>query len=479
MARKSKRSKVDGALKNHAITAMVAQEHANGSIVRATPASLNNRQITLLLLRTILLVTTIVYVGNKMRQSECTAPNECTAIEEATQESYFCRTTSAWLASLGFEYRSSINVCEAKENPSQSDVVSSEEEEPKRKNFLKRLVSKIKKRINKRPPVGLDHVAPITEYHNAYTPKISLTPSEQTFITALSKRARDVIPDLEARAAAVSWGGTPSRTSGATATATLWWQEVGLLHSYGKIMKWPEDLKTNFPFQLCSKGCDAEVALGHTLEFREKYRPWLVSPDGIHENRKGFIYFRGYSPTPQGDNTGHTMVWYRPGHYKVENPVLYFRAIMNTLERAVADNLLRSHGKSGKFNVVMDASGLTFSMLTSFGHVKRAVVMLQDHFPDRLGMIFLANLSKPAEFIYNLVKGIITKEVREKVVVLSSNPEQRKAVLEVVVMPQFVPVYLGGTDDIPFSSQDYYPQNYHCTNEEALEYLKTMPYHAA
>jgi CRAL/TRIO domain len=471
MAKRSKRSKADAA-KNEASTVVAQERSTDGPIVRATPAIRSNHKITVLLLRTILLVTTLMYVGNRMRQSDCTAPKECTAMDEHTEESYFCRTTSAWLASLGFEYRSSINVCEANEDP--PDVARAEEE-PKKKNFLKRLVSKIKKRMSNDLPPVLAHAAPITEYHNAYTMNMPLTPSEQLFVTTLSKRARDFIPDFEARAAAVPWGGP----AGAGGAATLWWQELGLLRAYGKIMKWPEDLKTNFPFQLCSKGCDAEVALGHTLEFREKYRPWLVSPDGIHENRKGFIYFRGYSPTPQGDSTGHAMVWFRPGHHKVENPVLYFRAVMNTLERAVADSLLRSHGKSGKFNVVMDTSGLTFSMLTSFGHVKRAVVMLQDHFPDRLGMIFLANLSKPAEFLYNLVKGIITKEVRDKVVVLSSNVELRKAVLDAIVMPQFVPVYLGGTDDYQVTSEQYYPQNYHCTNEEALEYLNTMPYHAA
>eukprot|EP00804_Cyclotella_cryptica_P010951 CCRYP_016674-RC/>CCRYP_016674-RC protein AED:0.37 eAED:0.37 QI:0/0.5/0.4/1/0.5/0.4/5/0/582 len=101
-----------------------------------------------------------------------------------------------------------------------------------------------------------------------------------------------------------------------------------LLAAYLKIMKWPEDLHVKFPFKLCSKGCNSEIAVLHTLEWREKYLPWCMSPDSIQYNKNGFIYHRGHSrPGRQQrleaehtkdmtyfNNAGHSMVWYRPGH---------------------------------------------------------------------------------------------------------------------------------------------------------------------
>jgi len=437
---------------------------------RSRPSEIHFKTKTVFL-RFLLFAVTMIYAGVRIAWFQCPpSPPICpnpsnTGTEE---ESQMCKAVSTMFSSMGFANRSTEDLCEAQEAP----LEVTNEIPKKKQTFIKGIISKIKARKDKKKDSSLAE-NPLLEYHTAYTTNTPLTASEKRFVSDLSKRVYDSIPDFKARAALVPWGGPSGSTS-----STEWWQEEGLLRAYGKIMKWPADLKTNFPFHLCSKGCDAEMALGHTLEFREEFRPWLVSPDTIRENRKGYVYFRGYSPTPQREHSGHTMVWFRPGHYKVENPVLYFRAVLNTLERAVTDNLIRSNGKVGKFNVVMDTHGLTFSMLTSFGHVHRAIVMLQDHFPDRLGMIFLANLSKPAEFVFNLVKRVITKEVREKIVILPSDPQLRKALLETVILPQFIPSYVGGKDDYRFDSDDYYPRKYHCTNEEATEYIQTMPYHA-
>ena len=442
-------------------------EKTNGEIPLVKKET--NKVTTILLLRMLLLLFATTYVGINSARSLCLSQKSKNPKGKTVDESFICRITSILMTSFGFvdHLTSNTDVCESQEAP-----FTTEKNQSNKVHLLKKIADVIKKQKNKRKNQNIARKTSIEVYNNAYSTEKSLTLLEQRFISGLSKRAKILIPDLEKRAVAVSWGGLGTSN-------TVWWQEVGLLRAYGKIMNWPGDMRTNFPFHLCSKGCDAELAIGHTLEFREKFRPWLVSPDVIRENRKGYIYFRGYSPTPRGDNTGHTLVWFRPGYFKAENPVLYFRAILNTLERAVADNLIRSHGKNGKFNVVMDTQGLTFSMLTSFGHVQRAIVMLQDHFPDRLGMIFLANLSKPAEFLFNLVKAVITKEVREKIVILSSDPELRKDVLDVVVMPHFVPNYLGGNDNYEFNTEEYYPRKYVCTNEEAIEYLTTMPYHAA
>ena len=150
----------------------------------------------------------------------------------------------------------------------------------------------------------------------------------------------------------VPWGGVET-------DANRWWprkdnnkdkissQSEGgrVLASYLKIMKWPADLKVKYPFKLCKDGCDSEVSLLHTLEWREKYKPWCMSPKAVQFNSAGFVYTRGHSKVGPRQrleaeksndvntlaNGGHSMVWYRPGLASPsEDPELYGRTMVNT-----------------------------------------------------------------------------------------------------------------------------------------------------
>jgi CRAL/TRIO domain len=108
--------------------------------------------------------------------------------------------------------------------------------------------------------------------------------------------------------------------------------------------------------------------------------------------------------------------------------------------------------------------------------------MLQDHYPDRLGMIFLTNMSSLAEFLVTLIKPLITKEVRQKIHILSHDPERRAIELNSFIESEFLPTWLGGTDNYldRFDSASYYHQKRFSlmTDEESRQFLKTMPYHA-
>jgi hypothetical protein len=51
-----------------------------------------------------------------------------------------------------------------------------------------------------------------------------------------------------------------------------------LLYSYLSIMKWPETLHTHLFFGLCKgDGCSSATAIGHSLEWREKYQPLMAT----------------------------------------------------------------------------------------------------------------------------------------------------------------------------------------------------------
>jgi CRAL/TRIO domain len=95
-----------------------------------------------------------------------------------------------------------------------------------------------------------------------------------------------------------------------------------------------------------------------------------------------------------------------------------------------------------------------------------------------LGMIFVANMSRSAEFISSLIMPLLSKEVRNKIHILSSDSQRRAAELTAIVQPEFLPDWLGGTDHHKIDADYYYSQEHFYWNDrESVEFLRTMPYH--
>ena len=149
-----------------------------------------------------------------------------------------------------------------------------------------------------------------------------------------------------------------------------------------------------------------------------------ISPKAIQYNRAGFIYHRGHSRAgPEQrleaestkdiaylNNVGHSMVWYRPAKANLDDPELYIRSLIYTLEAAVTDSLLRNKGEIGRFNLVLDCDNVGTKSIPSMIYVKKLFTFLQDHFPDRLGVLLLANLSGVGRMIMNMVMPFVTGE---------------------------------------------------------------------
>jgi hypothetical protein len=210
-------------------------------------------------------------------------------------------------------------------------------------------------------------------------------------------RLHQQVPHLHVRAEQVSWGAGPHQVH----HETNWWYPIGntsvadpqsdldaldgghILYAYLFIMNWNPNPK--FPFRLCGHedgGCPPERAILHTLEWREKYRPWMVPPSLLQENAKGYVYHRGFSPEQFEAAGKHGTVWIRVGH-QVKNDQAFFRGILNAADRAIGESLKESNGQVGKFNVIFDCAGFSLSNTPSGKALKQAVTMLQDHYPNR------------------------------------------------------------------------------------------------
>mmetsp|Transcript_11474 Transcript_11474/g.10991 ORF Transcript_11474/g.10991 Transcript_11474/m.10991 type:complete len:245 (-) Transcript_11474:143-877(-) len=244
-------------------------------------------------------------------------------------------------------------------------------------------------------------------------------------------------------------------------------------------------MHTKFPFKLCKAGCDADFAIAHTLEWREKYKPWLMTPSALIENEKGWIYHRGYAKNPYvKDNreAGSTMVWFRPGLQKINDSEAYTRTLINTFDKAIADAFTRSNERIGKINVVLDCTGFGFSFIPRLSDAVRTLTMLQDHFPGKLGMLIVANVQGGGGMVLKMIMPLLPASVRYKIRILPTDQEECLELLKVMIDEKYIPDWLGGSDSFKFDKRSYYNQDdsrgRYWSEEEGREYLVTMPYHA-
>ncbi len=344
------------------------------------------------------------------------------------------------------------------------------------------------------------------QFPTAFTREIAtLTLQEENLVRKMGSHIFDRISDFESRSLSVPWGGP---LQSAEAVSFDWYARKktsrglkapldqidggNLFSSYLRIMKWPTNFgHVDFPFKLCKekkkidgKGCDTSNAIQHTLEFRERFKPWLITPSIKRQNSNGLVYIRGFSPSySENEVGGHAIVWLRLAK-KVkavdENDRIFFvRSMIREFDRAVAASLLRSNGRVGKFNAVVDGENFTWSTMPSLGAVKGLVTILQDHFADRLGIVLLVNVGSIGEMLLKLFIPLITEEVRNKLIILPNDPHDRLETLQAVLGAKSnIPKGLGGTDDYDFNVDEYYSNEFVSRDEEALEYLSTMPYHA-
>jgi hypothetical protein len=340
---------------------------------------------------------------------------------------------------------------------------------------------------------------PKEDFPTAFTPEaLPVSLEQEDIMKRYAQRAHDKIENWNDRVELVPWGG-PDSMQHHNSTHTSWWAQPStpnrkstplegleggnLLFSYLRIMKWPTDLDTVFfPFKPCKRnGCPAEFALNHTLLFRERYQPWLVTPSVKKVNQNGAFYHRGFSPSHADDeNAPHAIVWLRPALRVHVDEVFYARTLIRELEHAVASSMHRSGGRVGKFNAVISGHGFSLGVMPSLNGIKIFVTMLQDHYVDRLGVVVLTDMGRTCELLLKIFLPLIAEEVRNKIIVVPHHHEERIAILETILGKGNIPVWLGGTDTYEFDANEHYASKNVIagTDEQAKEYLTTLPYHA-
>jgi len=238
--------------------------------------------------------------------------------------------------------------------------------------------------------------------------------------------------------------------------------------------------QSRLPSKPCPKRCQSVAGLAHTLEYRDKYQPWLVTPSVIEENQNGWVYHHGYSPcgNSPSDNSP-SLVWYRPGRHIYKDSEAYLRTILTTLTSAVMDSLRRSQNKFGKYSIILDGKNFQYACLPSISEIKRLFRMLADHFPNKMVHVFIVNVSFVGQMFINTALVFVSQEVQNKIqIVPSGESKERAKMLRTCIGSDFIPDWLGGKDEFKFNAEQYYTDSIKGSEEEGRRYLKTMPYHS-
>jgi len=162
-------------------------------------------------------------------------------------------------------------------------------------------------------------------------------------------------------------------------------------------------------------------------------------------------------------------VWFQ-GYDKQMRPVSYRKfgkfEIWNVLKLTTMERLIRFHAweteqalrsmyslsrKSGynieTFVIVIDASGWNLKLATSdaFAFIKGMAVTDSDHYPERLGTLVLINAPSMLSFAWRVIQGFLDSVTKEKIKILSSDPEEWQPVLRHYIDNDQIPRQYGGT----------------------------------
>lgn len=210
--------------------------------------------------------------------------------------------------------------------------------------------------------------------------------------------------------------------------------------------------------------------------FREQYKPWAITPSAFAENKKGWVYVRGYSPIERGGS----VLWCRLGLHKisVERHEEYFRALLHGVETCVKDALQRSNGKNGKCNIVIDASGVGFSYIPPINITKKILPIFDQLFSGRFGNLVVVNMAMAAQIFFKVVMPFLPDNVQSKIHILPKNSEEASNMLKSLVEEEFIPTWLGGRDNYVFNADEYYNTGKYksafISDNEGVEYNKLM-----
>ncbi|XP_057468272.1 uncharacterized protein LOC130757541 isoform X1 [Actinidia eriantha] len=190
----------------------------------------------------------------------------------------------------------------------------------------------------------------------------------------------------------------------------------------------------------------ASKMLKETLKWRLEHKTDKIQWEDIaHEAKIGKLYIANYC-----DKHGRTVLIMRPGVQSTSPIDLQIKYLVYCMERAI----LNLKPDQEQMIWLIDFQGWTMSSI-SVKVTRETARVLQERYPERLGLAILYNPPKVFESFWLMVKPFLEPKTYKKVrFVFADNPQSRKIMEDLFDMEKLECVF-GGTNSLGYDYGDY------------------------
>ncbi|CAL5435461.1 phosphatidylinositol transfer protein 3-like [Camellia sinensis] len=189
----------------------------------------------------------------------------------------------------------------------------------------------------------------------------------------------------------------------------------------------------------------ASKMLKETLKWRLEYKPDKIRwEDVAHEAKIGRLYRANCF-----DKSGRTVLVMRPGFQNASSIDGQIKYLVYCMERAIMD--LKPDQEQMVW--LIDFQGWNMSSI-SVKLTRETAHVLQDCYPERLGIAILYNPPKVFESFWLMVKPFLEPKTYKKVKFVFSDPQSQKVMEELFDMDQLESIF-GGKNSIGFDYETY------------------------
>lgn len=186
--------------------------------------------------------------------------------------------------------------------------------------------------------------------------------------------------------------------------------------------------------------------LKETLKWRLDYKPEKIQwEDVAHEAKIGKLYRANYF-----DKHGRTVLIMRPGLQSTSSTEVQIKYLVYCMERAVSD--LKPDQEQMVW--LIDFQGWNMSSI-SVKVTKETAHLLQERYPERLGLAILYDPPKVFESFWLLVKPFLEPKTYKKVKFVFRNDQQSRKIMEELFDMDKLESVFGGRNSIGFVYEDY------------------------
>ncbi|MBA0566119.1 hypothetical protein Golob_010964 [Gossypium lobatum] len=190
----------------------------------------------------------------------------------------------------------------------------------------------------------------------------------------------------------------------------------------------------------------ATKMLKETLKWRAEYKPEEIRWEEVaHEAETGKIYRSNYI-----DKHGRTVLVMRPSCQNTKSTKGQIRYLVYCMENAI----LNLPPDKEQMVWLIDFNGYNLSH-TSVKVTRETAHILQDHYPERLGLAILYNPPKFFEPFWKVVKPFLEPKTQNKVKFVYSDDPNSKKIMEELFDMEKLETAFGGNDDSGFNISKY------------------------